>query len=133
MSNGNWAKADGTLIEAATGLARAIQSAPQWEEFQRARAAFESDPDLAMLLSRLRELSALWRIAKNSGRGLAGTDASDLADLQARLQAHPLFVRQQDAVRALMAMFQQVNQILSAELGLDFAANAAPQGGGCCG
>lgn len=132
MSNENWI-AEGNLVEAATGLVRAIQAAPQWEEFQSARAAFEADSGLAALLARLRQLSASWRLAKNAGRGLVGKDASDLAELQGRIQVHPLFVRQQNAIRSVVAMFQQVNQVVSAELGLDFAANAATQGGGCCG
>ncbi len=132
MNDENWT-GDGNILRAATALAGALQASPQFEEFQSARAAFESDPKLKQLLSRLRQLSASWRTARAAGRGLVGKDAMDLAELQSSLQAHPLFVRQQDAIRSLVAMFQQVNHAVSDELGLDFAANAAPQGGGCCG
>ncbi len=125
--------AENAVFEAARALGSALQASPQWEEFQSARAAFDSDSELRTLIARHRQLSASWRIAKASGRGLMGEDAGNLAQMQAAIQTHPLFVRQQAAIKSLMAMFQQANQAISAELELDFAANAAPRGGGCCG
>lgn len=121
------------ILRAATAFARALRASRQFEEFQTTRADFDADPGLQRLLLRLRELSAKWQAARAAGRGLVGKDATELAELQAKLQAAPLFVKQQDAIRSLVAMFQQVNQVVSTELELDFAANAAPQGGGCCG
>ena len=132
MSNGSW-MAGAEVLESAVKLARVMQAAPQSEEFQSARSTFASDPGLTPLLSRLRQLSRSLQDAKADGRGLVGTDARELAELQGKIHAHPLFIRQQDAFSSLVEMFQQVNQAISVELGVDFAANAAPRGGSCCG
>lgn len=124
---------DGAVFQAADRLVEAIQHTPEWEEWQNARAAFDQNAEARTLNTRLQDLSARWQRARVSGRGLAGAEATELADLQTRLQQHPLFVRQQDAGRQLVTLFQQTNDLLSSMLEVDFAANAVRRGGGCCG
>lgn len=127
-------ESDGSLvITAAEALGRAIRLSPEWRDLEAARAAFEADRELMALVERYRTLSARWRAAKAEGRALSGSEAVELANLQEKIQRHTLSLRQQDAIAALVGLLQQANQVISQELGLDFAASAAPRGGGCCG
>ena len=122
-----------TAIEAAEILARAIQRTPEWKAFQNARGAVERDAELQDLFTRYRRLAQSWRLAQQQGRGLAGKAAMDLPQLQSRIEANATYQLQQQAGSALVALLQKLNQAISAELGLDFAATAAPRRGGCCG
>lgn len=124
---------DGAVFEAADRLVEALQHTPEWEEWENARAAFDRDEEMQKLRARLQELGTRWQRARSSGRGLAGPEAMELTALQEKLQSHALFERQQDAGRQLIALFQRTNDLISSMLGIDFAANAARRGGGCCG
>ncbi len=121
------------LERAAQTLADAIKSSPEWQEWQEATTAFENDATAAEWMRRYHELADRWRQAQAQGRGLLGQEAAELAEIQNRIQRHELFIRQQEAGRALLALFQRTNDLISSHLGLDFAANAASRGGGCCG
>jgi cell fate (sporulation/competence/biofilm development) regulator YlbF (YheA/YmcA/DUF963 family) len=121
------------VFRAADGLVEALQHTPEWEEWESARAAFDRDDEATKLRARVQDLSVRWQRARASGHGLAGAEATELADLQERLQVHTLFVRQQEAGRQLVALFQQTNDLVTSMLGVDFAANAVRRGGGCCG
>lgn len=124
---------DGTVSQAADRLAEAFQHTPEWEEWESSRAAFDRDTEVRKLRARLQDLSARWQRARSTGRGLAGLEAAELTDLQEKLQAHALYVRQQEADRQLVALFQQTNDLITSMLGIDFAANAVRRGAGCCG
>jgi len=123
----------GAVFHAADALAQAIQQTPQWEEWENARAAFDRDDDVKRLRARLERVASRWRAAQAAGKGLIGQEARELAEAQEALQGHALFVRQQEAGRQLVVLFQQTNELISSMLGIDFAANALPRGGGCCG
>lgn len=120
------------VLDTAEELARAIQQTPEWRELEAARTAFQTDPDLSVLTGRLRELSEQWRQARSEGRALPGKEAMELANVQEKIRQHHLFLRQQAAISAFIALLQQTNQVISQKLGIDFAGNAAPKGG-CCG
>lgn len=122
-----------TAVEAAEILAHAIQATPEWEEFQSSQGTFERDTEVQELISRYRQLAQLWRAAQQRGQGLMGKAAMELPRLQSQIEANANYQRQQGAGRAVVALLQKVNQAISTELGLDFAGNAAPRGGGCCG
>jgi cell fate (sporulation/competence/biofilm development) regulator YlbF (YheA/YmcA/DUF963 family) len=118
---------------AAEVLARALRGTHEWEEWRAAKSAFDGDADLARLLARYRELAGRWRIAQARGGGMMGPESTELAEVQEKIQGNALFSRHQEAGNALMEMLRQANRVLSDKLGIDFAANAAPRGGGCCG
>lgn len=122
-----------TAIEAGEILAHAIQATPEWKQLQEAREDFDRDDRLQGLLSRYRQLAQLWRVAQQRGQGLMGKSAIELSQLQSQIEGNANYQRQQEAGSALVTLLQKINQAISAELGLDFAANAAPRGGGCCG
>lgn len=121
------------LERAAEVLAEAIQGTPEWEEWMRTKTALENDAPVAEWMRRYQELAARWRKAQEQGRGLTGKEAMELAEVQEKIQRHDLFIRQQEAGGALVAVFQRTNDLISARLGLDFAANAAARNNTCCG
>jgi cell fate (sporulation/competence/biofilm development) regulator YlbF (YheA/YmcA/DUF963 family) len=122
---------DDVVVQAAEALAQALQSTSVWEEHQHALAAVRSNPDLCALLARYRELLGRAQRAKTQGTGLTGPESLELAELQAKIQPHPAMVRQQEAGALLLALLQQTNSVLSTELGMNFAAMAAPSCGSC--
>lgn len=124
---------DGAVFQAADGFVEALQHTPEWEKWESAKAAFDRDSQVAAWRNRLEQLSGAWQRARASGRGLAGQEAIELAELQEKLQSHALFVKQQEAGRQLVTLFQQANDLMTSMLGIDFAANAVRRGSGCCG
>lgn len=122
-----------TAIEAAEILARAIRATPEWKSFENARTSFDHDAELQELVSRNRRLAGLWQAAQQRGQGLMGSAAVELAQVRSQIEAHPVYQQERETARAVLASLQKLNQRISEELGLDFAANAAPRGGGCCG
>lgn len=74
------ARIDG-LAQATEALAKAIQGTPEWEEWQRAKAAFDNDRPIADLMRRYQELSSRWRTAQARGGGLMGKEAMELAEV----------------------------------------------------
>lgn len=124
---------DGLLAHAAEVLAQALQDTPEWRQWQSAKAALESDTELGQLMAHYRELACHWRRAQARGGGLISKEAMELAEVQEKIQQQELFVRQQEAGGALVALFQRANDAISTKLGIDFAADAVPRSGGCCG
>jgi cell fate (sporulation/competence/biofilm development) regulator YlbF (YheA/YmcA/DUF963 family) len=122
-----------TDVQVAAGLlAKAIKARPEWQAFVKARAAFRTDADMSAIMARYQAAFSHWRAARARGEQLSGAEALELAEAQAALQAHVLFRRMNEAIEIARVLLRSVNEMLSTELELDFAANAAPRGG-CCG
>jgi len=125
---------DSTVLTAACEMfAQALVNMPEYEEWQAARAARTSEAELADLSAELKQVNVDWRLAKAKEDPGAAALEQRSVELQARVQEHPASLRQQAAALALIEMLREVNQLVSASLGVDFAATAAPRQGGCCG
>ena len=123
---------NGVAFRAAEMLADAIRSAPEWEEWEGARAAARTDAGFQALTAHHRALVARLR-REPPPAGHTGMDR-ELARVREQLLQHPAAVRQQAAVREVITLLRNVNRSLSDALGLEFAElAAAPRGGGCCG
>jgi len=127
------AASDAGVVAAAAGLAQAIQASAEWREMLRAQDAAKKDSRFAKLLARHGELSRRQNSAGTGGQGLDGKSLVEFIALRDQIQRHELVVRQQEAGSAVVRLFQTANGKISQELGLDFASNAAPRRGGCCG
>lgn len=121
------------VLEAALALAQSIQSSAEWHEFIETQKAAETNPQFVRLVARLAELARLQASARSGGQGLDSKSAVELITLREQLQRHELYLRQQEAGSAVLRLLQRVNEKISEELGIDFASNAAPRRGGCCG
>ncbi len=121
------------VVQAAKALAEAIQGSPAWQAWEQACARFESDAELRRAMERLQQLSMQFRQARAQGRGLFGPAMAEMNRLQMEIQQSPLAQKRDQAAQALLSFLQATNRVLSDALGIDFAASAAPRGGGCCG
>lgn len=122
-----------TVAEAAEAFAQAMHDSPEWRRWSEARECFDSDPQLRRTQERLEELSLKFRAARAQGKGLFGPDLAELNRLQSDVQTSPLAKERDEAASALVQFLQDTNRLLSGTLGIDFAANAAPRQGSCCG
>ncbi|MFN3412550.1 MAG: YlbF family regulator [Thermoanaerobaculum sp.] len=121
------------VVHAAKALAEAIQGSPVWKAWEQACARFDSDPELRRAVERLQQLSMRFRQARAQGKGFFGPEVAEMNKLQMQIQQSPLAQKRDEAAQALLSLLQATNRILSDALGIDFAANAAARGGGCCG
>ncbi len=121
------------VLEAAAALAQSIQGSPEWREWLDAQKAAETDPQFARLVTRQKELALIQNRARSGGQGLDGKSLVEFISLRDQLGRHELYSRQQQAGSAVVGLLQRVNQTISETLGFDFASNASPPRGGCCG
>lgn len=121
------------VSQAAQALAKAIQASPAWKTWEEACARFDRDPEMRGVRARLQELSMRFHQERAQGRGFFGPEVAEMNRLQMQIQQSPLAQRRDEAAQALLRFLQATNQVLSDALGIDFAASAAPRGGGCCG
>lgn len=123
-----------TVEEASGQLAGAIKESATWKAFQDATAEFEQDRVVSALFQEYRELLAELQQAHGNGRPPAEEEARRLEHLQTRIQSSPVYQKREEAANAMIAELVAANQVISQELGFDFAANAMPpKNGGCCG
>ena len=124
---------DTKALEAAAALARAIQSSAEWREVVSAQHAAKGDTRFGKMVARQEELLRNERGRPAGGQGLGAEEVVEMMALRSQIQGHELYIRQQGAWEALVGLLQGVNRVISGDLGMDFASNAAPRRGGCCG
>lgn len=119
-----------TIEEAAGKLAGAIASAPEWKRFTEINGEFDKDDEVRGMLEEYQTVVA----AVQAGNGQPSPEQGrQLESLQVRIQSNPLFQKREEAAQSMLDILAQANVAISSELGLDFAANAAPKQQGCCG
>lgn len=111
-----------STIELKTALenfTRLLAESPQYRRFVDARAEIELDPAAEEALSQHQFMQRL------------GLDlAEGLFEEAENVQNHPLVEEYVQAEKEFRDLCQVLNEAISQELGLDYAANCAP--GGCC-
>lgn len=124
---------DTKVLEAAAVLAGTIQSSEEWHGMISAQQTAKEDANFAKMLARHKELYRAQRNAQAGGQGFGGKELLEMISLQGQIQRHEICVRQQEAGQAVVNLLQRANQVISENLGLDFASNASSRRGGCCG
>ena len=122
-----------TIASAVEALAGAIHASVEWQRWTDVRQRLETDPQVRRAQERLVELTKSFQQARSQGRGLFGPDLAELNRLHAEIEASPLVRERDEAARELLVLLRETNAQLSAALGIDFAASAAPARSGCCG
>ena len=118
------------LRNAAEMFTAAVISTPEMDAFVRAKTVFRADPELQDLRKRLSQRSGELQ-AKQNTETLTQEEIDEVRFLQNTLNAHPITVQFVQARQAIIARLGECNEILSGEIGFDFASAAAPQS--CCG
>jgi len=124
---------EAVILASAATLAQSIHGSPEWRELLSARQAAQADAQFARMVTRQDELTHLQNSARGHGQGLDGKSLVEFITLRERLEHHELYARQQEAGSAFVRLLQRVNEKISEGLGLNFASNAAPRRGACCG
>lgn len=127
------ATSEAAVLEAATAFAQSIQGSTEWRELLDAQRTAEADEPFARMVTRQKQLADIQCRARGQGQGLDGKSLVEFIALRDQIQRHELYVRQQEAGSAVVRLLQRLNELISRELGLDFASNAAPRRRGCCG
>lgn len=112
-----------TVPEAIQSLAAVLRDAPEFQTLQVAARRLNHDEAVQHLLRELEvHPSALQH-------GDCAAHSTALAQVRAKLEAHPTMQAYQQAEQAVRELCQAVDSVVSAAAGVEFAANA-PRG--CC-
>lgn len=112
--------------EAARALGEVLSHAPEYRIFLEALNAINDDPAIQSLSAQMRacQLNLRW------GRDVK-KNAAELERLERELNAMPLFQTYRQEETAIRRLFVAVDEAISRECGVEFAANAKRSS--CCG
>jgi cell fate (sporulation/competence/biofilm development) regulator YlbF (YheA/YmcA/DUF963 family) len=111
IRGGEMEKMSATAIQ----LAKLLQQTDEYQELLRAVGMIRHDPDANRLILQIRQLEDAYSTEQ-------GEDS--IEELQAQLLALPVYQAYIHAENSARALFQSVNQLISDEVGLNFALNA---------
>src|SRR5512135_1736777 len=114
--------------EALEALAENLLHAEPIVAYHQAQARLDASDKARGLLERLSAAQADLR-AQQSRNGVAQEDVDKVRALQREAQSNRIIMDYAEAQRAAIAYLPEINQEISALLGVDFAALAGP---GCC-
>ena len=119
------------LEAAAQAFAKSVAATPQYSAYADVQKALAGDPEAQELLRRYAELKR--RFDHGGVFVLHGAEESaEFERVEEALSENALIICLQDTQVKLFRLFADLNQVVSDEVGMDFAKAAAP-GGGCCG
>lgn len=108
-------------------LGEAIRNLPEYEAFQSAKAAVESDDELQEQIQEFESLRQEFMLARQTGDANQ-EDLQELQQTQNELHSQPTMSEYLEAQQRLDARLEAVNEAISAPLDVDFGEQA----GGCC-
>ncbi len=112
-------------FQAARALGDLLAQTPEYRAFIAAFQAVNNDPTVRQLASRMRACQTAIEVGRNVGQNIA-----ELERLEAELESIPVVQAYRRAEEATRAIFRAVDDIISREAGVDFAAHAKRS---CCG
>ncbi len=121
------AEADALL--AAEAFGRALRASAEFEALTTAAQQLDDDDAAQWAIRSVSERRAELRVQTLTGT-LSDAERAELDDLDAAMRGLPSVAAYLAAEERLRAVCRAVGGVVSAEIGLDFAANA---GGSCCG
>lgn len=112
-------------FQAARTLGELLSRTPEYAAFLEALTAVNTDPTVQKLLTQLRACQSplQW------GRDMV-QNAAEMERLEAELESLPVMQAYRQAEAAVREVFLAVDELISCEAGVDFAANAKRS---CCG
>lgn len=113
--------------QVAQALGALLRQTPEYEAFLKALKAVNGDLTVQRLGAQMRS----HQNALRWGRDDDGQHAAELERLELEMEALPLVKAYRQAETEVQRLFRAVDEIVSQEAGVAFAANA--KRGGCCG
>jgi cell fate (sporulation/competence/biofilm development) regulator YlbF (YheA/YmcA/DUF963 family) len=113
--------------QAAQALGALLRQTPEYENFLKALKTVNNDPAVQRLGAQMRS----HQTALQWGRDNDGQHAIELERLELEMEALPSVKAYRQAESEVQKVFRSVDELISQEAGLAFAANARRSG--CCG
>jgi cell fate (sporulation/competence/biofilm development) regulator YlbF (YheA/YmcA/DUF963 family) len=117
-------KSEENILTLAGQLAKLLQQTVEFQDLLRLGGLVNLDPDVSRLILQIRR--------QERGYGADENGASS-KELQAQLEALPVYQAYVKSENAARDLFQSVDQVISARAGIDFAVNARRKGCSCGG
>ncbi|WP_435360691.1 YlbF family regulator [Haloarchaeobius sp. DFWS5] len=118
---------DAAVDEKARELGAALRELPEYERFAEAQQAVEESDEAQEKIEEFESVRQEFMLARQTGQANQ-EDLQNLQETQQELHDIPAMAEYLDAQNRLDARLEAVNDVLSDELGLDFADEAS----GCC-
>lgn len=118
------------VMQTAKQFAQTLADTPQYREFEQAYQAYRQDGEAQNILTKFQTRQASLR-AMLALNAVSAEDRSELKNLQDQFYSQPSVVRYAKAQEDLVGLCQQIGDILSESIGLDFGSSCKT--GGCCG
>ncbi len=112
-------------LQAARALGELLSQTPEYAAFLDALTAVNADPQVQQLSNQMRACQS----ALQWGRDVV-QNAAEMERLEAELESLPVVQTYRRAEAAVREVFLAVDELISREAGVDFAANAKRS---CCG
>jgi cell fate (sporulation/competence/biofilm development) regulator YlbF (YheA/YmcA/DUF963 family) len=108
------------ILQAARELGEAVRANPLMQEYLNAKEAAEKDEALQQLQRELETFHNELLLRQQVGEAIPSNEVSQYYRLRDQMLNHPLYARQQAALRAVRAIFEQAGDALSSILTIDF-------------
>jgi cell fate (sporulation/competence/biofilm development) regulator YlbF (YheA/YmcA/DUF963 family) len=116
--------------QAARDFARALMETPQYQALLATDKLLEQDKEAEAALNAYNEKVRGFQASAND-RPITKEEENELGELRMRYLHNPSVIEYARVQLELREICQQVGDLLTKEIGLDFGASAC--GGGCCG
>lgn len=118
------------VMQTAKQFAQTLADTPQYREFEQAYQAYRQDAEAQNILTKFQTRQASLR-AMLALNAVSAEDRNELKSLQDQFYNQPSVVRYARAQEDLVGLCQQIGDILSESIGIDFGSSCKT--GGCCG
>jgi cell fate (sporulation/competence/biofilm development) regulator YlbF (YheA/YmcA/DUF963 family) len=109
------------LKQATQALGNALKNTPPLRAYADAVARMGADAQATALLDQLQRVQSDLRVRQANNGSITQADIARLRQLQYDVQTHPTIAAFIEAQQVAMAYLPEVNQEISALLGIDFA------------
>lgn len=118
------------VIQTAREFAKTLGETPQFTEFMQSHVEFRQDVEAQKIQQQFQRKQASLK-AVLMLNAASEEERKELEDLQERFSQRPSVIRLIKAQDDLIAMCQEVGDLISKETGMDYASSCRT--GGCCG
>jgi cell fate (sporulation/competence/biofilm development) regulator YlbF (YheA/YmcA/DUF963 family) len=121
-------EADGDRVDQlASEFGETIAELPVYQRYQEAKAAVEADEEAQDAIQEFEQIREEYMLARQTGRA-SQEDLRKVQSAQEELHEMPVMSEYLEAQNELELRLQELNELVSAELTVDFGGKA----GGCC-
>lgn len=118
------------VLQTARDFAKTLGETPLFTEFMESHKVFRQDSEAQKIQQEYQKKQASLK-AVLMLNAASDEDRKELQDLQERFSQRPSVIRLSKAQDELIAVCQEIGDLISKEIGMDYASSCRT--GGCCG